>query len=113
MSRREIGGNNIQLWYGRLLSYISTRYGRRSQKFLSKGRTTIISNPTCKFINHCTLIFNFTINEIDKYQLIQQGNYSEKYKLLKSLDKDSDVCDLNEVEMFSIIVDGKSRWFKK
>lgn len=77
---REIGGNSILLWCGKILKRISDYYQKRSDKYIKSGSKTVISNPTCKFINHCTIIFNFTVNTTEKYQLIHQGRFTEMYK---------------------------------
>jgi len=80
---REIGGSKLAIWYGKKLGKISDRYKRRSEKFIAKGNKTIVSNPACKFINPFTLLFTFTVDNTNKYQLIHQGNFKEKYKAWK------------------------------
>ena len=80
MQTREIGGNSLSLWWGKVLGKIAKRYEVRSAKYISKGNKTIVSNPTCKFINPFTLLFSFTVNNVDKYQLVHEGEFTERYK---------------------------------
>lgn len=78
-STREVGGSKMAIRYGNFLNKISSYYKRRSDKFISKGTKTIISNPACKFINPFTLIFTFTVDNTDKYQLVSQNDFRDKY----------------------------------
>lgn len=79
-NKREIGGSKISIWYGKRLSKIASHYQRRSDKFITKGKKTIVANPTCKFINPFTIIFNFTVDNTVKYQLVHQGDFKDRYK---------------------------------
>lgn len=80
---REVGGSKLAIWYGNKLGKIGDYYQRRSDKFIDKGTKTIVSNPACKFINPFTLLFTFTVDNTDKYQLVHQGDFKEKYKAWK------------------------------
>ena len=97
-TKREVGGNSLTLWLGRLNGRIAKFFQNRSEKLIKKGSTTIITNPTCRFINHCTMIFNFTIDGNEKYQLIHQGKFVEKYKSWRKLVEEQEV-KLNEWEI--------------
>jgi len=79
-NKREIGGSKLSIWYGKLLGKIAKRYQRRSDKFISKGNKTIVLNPTCKFVNPFILLFSFTVDNTEKYQLVHQGGFKDKYK---------------------------------
>jgi hypothetical protein len=77
---REIGGSSFHLWRGKINTKISNFFQKRADKLIKKGTKTIISKPSCKFINHCTLLINFTVNNNEKYQLVHQGKFTPKYK---------------------------------
>jgi len=79
-NKREIGGSRLSIWYGKLLGRISKYYQIRSEKHIIRGSKTIVSNPTCKFANPFTLLFNFTVDNTEKYQLVHQGNFKTQYK---------------------------------
>lgn len=79
-NKREIGGSTVAIWYGKLLGKIAARYQRRSDKFITKGTKTIVTNPTCKFINPFTILFNFTVDNTVKFQLVHQGDFKDRYK---------------------------------
>lgn len=78
--KREIGGNTLSLWRAKINTRISNYFSRRSDRLTKRGNKTIITNPSCKFINHCTIIFNFTVDNNEKFQLIHEGIFSDKYK---------------------------------
>lgn len=77
---REIGGSTMALWRGRMNGRIASFFQRRSDKLMKKGNKTIVSNPTCKFINPFTMIFHFTVDNSEKYQLVHQGDFKEFYR---------------------------------
>ena len=79
-NKREIGGNSLTIWYGKLLGKVATRYQKRSDKLIARGTKTLVSNPTCKFINPFTLLFNFTVDNNIKYQLVHQGDFKDQYR---------------------------------
>jgi len=80
---REIGGSRLAIWYGNQLGKVAKYYQKRSDKLIAKGTKTIVSNPACKFINPFTVIFTFTVDNTDKYQLVHQGDFKDKYKTWK------------------------------
>ena len=104
----EIGGSTWMLWYGKKLKRIGDYYVRRSEKRLAQGRKTIISNPTCKFINPFTILINFTVDNTNKYQLILEGNYKEKYKTVGTEESPIPIHD-----MFLLIKTSKEKWYLK
>jgi len=97
----ELGGNTFLCWLGEKLK-------NGGEKLITKGKPIVISNPTAKLANPFTLIVNFTVNNIDKYQVVVQGNYTEKYK--ESLES---TLEIPERELNEIISSHKDKWFKK
>jgi len=97
----EIGGNRITLWIGR-------RMKNWGEKLINKGNPLVISNPTVKMPNPFTLIVSFTVNNTEKYQVVLQGQYGEKYK-----QSDDGIPNISEEEMFLLISHKKGSWFKK
>jgi len=79
-NKREIGGSTLSIWYGKLLGKIAARYQKRSDKFITKGTKTLVSNAACKFVNPFTLLFTFTVDNTEKFQYIHQGDFKDKYK---------------------------------
>ncbi len=79
-NKREIWGSTLTLWYGRILKRISSYYNRRGKKLIAKGSKTIVANPKCRFVNAHTMVFNFTINNTEKFQLVIEGNFVAKFK---------------------------------
>jgi hypothetical protein len=102
MSVREIGGNKFKKWLGDKLISIGN-------KFVNKGKKMVISNVSSTFINPFTIMFTFTVDATKKYQLIKQGDYTEKYKALG----ESEDTGITEDEMFLIILTHKKQWFHK
>lgn len=100
-STAKIGGNRFKKKLGEIFS----RWGSNLER---KGNKIIISNPKAKLLNPYTLIIHYTINNIDKYQIIIQGDYKDKYKELE--DK---VPSIPEKELFGIIARNKDKWFKR
>lgn len=90
----KIGGNKIFYQLGEWL--------------VNRHKPTIITNPSCKLINPFTLIVNFTVDNNEKYQIVLQGNYKEKYK-----EVEDGAIELPENEMYAIIHDSQKIWFKK
>jgi len=109
----KIGGSTLVLWYGKLLGKISKYYLARSEKFIDKGKKTIISNPTSEFINPFTILIKFTVDNSNKYQLVLQGEYREKYKSIKEREDDDDSPEMNNQELFNLIRSGHDKWFLK
>jgi hypothetical protein len=76
----EIGGSTFALWRSRLNARVANFFQKRSERLHRAGRKTVISNPSCKFINHCTIIFNFKVDNNIKYQLVHEGKFTDKFK---------------------------------
>lgn len=116
-SRIEIGGNSLLLWYGnslirmsKMFSRLSERYNNRGDEFIERGKKIIITNPKSVLYNPFTLIITFTVNNKDKYQLITQGFYKEKYK---EVSENNDENPLTNQEIFEIIRINTDKWFLK
>lgn len=101
MGRLEVGGNRFNLWVGNYLVKIG-------EYFIAKGKTIIITNPSCNFYNPFTLIISFTVDSNSKCQMIMEGDYKVKYKEHGTEDN-----PITEQEMFMIIKENKKRWFYK
>ncbi len=108
MNIRKIGGSKRSIRYGNLLTRLGNWYINRGNKHIAKGQMTVISNPTCKFINPYTLMLSFTVNTNNKYQLIVQGDFKEKYKISTTEDN-----PIPTEEMFMVITHRKREWFLK
>lgn len=106
-----MGGNSLILWYGKLLSKISNYYSNRSEKYIKKGRKTIILNPRCQFVSRFALMLDFTVDVNSKYQLVIQGDFKEKYKEWEETNKQE--MPVGDQEMFEIIKNHKDRWYLK
>lgn len=97
----EIGGNKISYWIGGLIK----KFGER---IIQKTKPTTISNPSAKLANPFTLIISFTIDSDQKYQVVTQGKYYERYKNTKD-----GLPEISENEMLMVISSKKNQWFKK
>lgn len=100
-STMKTGGNRFKFWFGTKLLNMGTR-------IISRNKQDTITNPTAKLVNPFTLIVSFTVNNVDKYQVVTQGDYKKIYKSSEDL-----VPEISESEMFIIIDSSKSDWFKK
>jgi len=95
------GGNKFYFWLGNL-------FKKWSDKLLKKGKVKIISNPVAKLINPFTVIINFTIDGSEKYQLVMEGDFKEKYK-----ENDDGDPKIGEKELLMTINSFSNKWFKK
>lgn len=98
-STREIGGNQFKLWLGNKLTTLGN-------KLISKGKKTIIMNPSCRLLNPFTLSITFTVDIENKYQLVLQGDYKDRYKNMAE-------NPIGLEEMYILIVTNKDNWFLK
>ena len=107
-STLRIGGNTIGVWLGELINRLGEYLKDWGNKYALKNKPTLVTNPTAKLINPFTLMLSFTVNTNDKYQIIIQGDYKQKYK--ECVDGQ---IELNENEQFMIINQNRTLWFKK
>jgi hypothetical protein len=97
----EIGGNKIIYWMGNKIKNLG-------EKWVSKGKPATVTNPSAKLANPFTLIISFTVDSTEKYQLVTQGRYKEKYK-----NSEDGIPQISENEMMMIIMSRQKSWFKK
>jgi hypothetical protein len=90
----KIGGNRLLYKFG--------------ERLVERYKPTAITNPSCRLLNPFTLIVNFTVDNTEKYQIVLQGDYKERYK-----EVEDGAIDLPEKEMYAIIHDSQKIWFKK
>lgn len=100
-STMKVGGRPLKHWIGTKLQSWGT-------KIINKNKHLVVTNPVCKLFNPFTLVINFTVDNIDKYQIIIQGDYKKIYK-----EVDDNVPELSERELFIIISENRIKWFKK
>jgi hypothetical protein len=101
MEKLEIGGNTFLRKVGTYLTKVGT-------KWVNKGNKLVATNPTCKLHSPYLLVINFTVNNTDKYTLTLQGDYKERYK-----EKGTEDNPITIDEMFILIRDKRSQWYKK
>ena len=100
-STMKMGGNKFKYWIG-------SKIQKWGNNIIGKNKQVTITNPSCKLVNPFTLIINFTVDANDKYQLITQGDYKNKYK-----EAEDSIPELSEKEIFMIIHQRQRDWFKK
>jgi hypothetical protein len=96
-----IGGNRFYFWLGNLLK-------KWSDRLIDKGRVRIVTNPTAKIINPYTVIIMFLVDGVNKYQLIIQGDFKERYK-----NSEDGMIDIGENELLLTINSMRKNWFKR
>jgi hypothetical protein len=96
-----IGGNRFYFWLGNLLK-------KWSDRLIDKGRVRIVTNPTAKIINPYTVIIMFLVDGVNKYQLIIQGDFKERYK-----NSEDGMIDIGENELLMTINSKRNNWFKR
>lgn len=107
-STLKVGGNSLMVMFGGFLSNIGKAFLNKGEAIIAKNKTKIVTNPNAKLFNPFTLVINFTVDTNQKYQIVIQGDYKEKYK-----ESEDGVIDLTDEEMFRIINVSTSSWFKK
>lgn len=107
-STLKIGGNSLMVMFGGFLVSIGNSFLSKGEKIISNNKVKLVTNPTAKLFNPFTLAISFTVDNVQKYQIIIQGDYKEKYK-----ESEDGVLNLTEEEMFRIINASTSSWFKK
>lgn len=100
-STLKVGGNKLLHWFGK-------RIQKWGNNMMEKGKSTLITNPSAKLANPFTLVISFTVDGIDKYQVITQGDYKKVYK-----ESEDYIPDIPEKELFMIIEQKQKDWFKK
>jgi hypothetical protein len=104
----KVGGNKLKVWFGKKLENLSKSILDFSVEIISTNKPRVVTNPSAKLVNPFTLLINFTVDNVNKYQIILQGNYKEKYK-----QSEDGITDIEENELLLIIADSQNIWFKK
>lgn len=104
----KVGGNEFKVWIGNFFESIGETINEFGKKISLTNQPKIVINPSAKLINPFTLLINFTVDTNQKYQIIIQGDYKEKYK-----ESEDGVPHITEDELFNIIADSQNIWFKK
>ena len=107
-STLKIGGNSIFRAIGSRFEKIGNLLSSYGLRLITKNKPICVTNPTAKLINPFTLLITFTVNNTDKYQLILQGDYKQKYK-----DCEDGAINMTEDETFLVINQHQPIWFKK
>lgn len=102
---KKIGGNKFLYWLGNVLTNIGTNLA-------TNNKQKVITNMSYDFINPFTLMINFVIDTNEKYQVILQGDFKEKYIEWSKSNKE-DMNLLNEDQMFILLTSNRGKWFKK
>jgi len=103
---KKVGGNKTLYWLGDILSKIGTN-------LINKNKSKLVTNMGYDFINPFTLIVNFVLDNTEKYQIIIQGDYKEKYIEWSKTNKDENNVLLTEDQLFLLITANRGKWFKK
>ena len=104
----KVGGNTLKVWLGKKLVDISNSISKFGENVTSTNQPKLVTNPNAKLVNPFTLLINFTVDTNQKYQIILQGNYKEKYK-----ESEDGIPNIQEDELLMIIADSQNIWFKK
>ena len=107
-SKLKVGGNSFKAWIGQRIESFGSSIMEYGHKILTKNKYKIVTNPSAKLCNPFTLIVSFTVDANQKYQLVLQGDYKEKYK-----ESEDGVVNMSENDMFVIINSMEDSWFKK
>ena len=107
-STLRVGGNSLKVWLGEFLNNIGELFSKKGTNMVVNNKPKIVTNPSGKLINPFTLIINFTVDTNQKYQVVLQGDYKEKYK-----ECENGEINLTENELFMIINSSQSIWYKK
>lgn len=107
-STLRVGGNSIKVWIGELLEKMGNNISKSGNRIITNNNPKLVTNPTCKLYNPFILVVSFTVDTNQKYQVVLQGDYKEKYK--ESTDGN---IDISENDLFMIINQNQKNWFKK
>jgi len=107
-STLRVGGNSIMVMFGKILTNIGKSFLTKGEDIITKNKSKIVTNPSAKLFNPFTLAISFTVDTNQKYQIVLQGDYKEKYK-----ESEDGVINLTDEEMFRIINVSVGSWYKK
>lgn len=108
MDRFELGGNKFLVWVGGVIENIGEFLITKGKSISTGNKPKVVYNLSGKLVNAHTLIVSFTVGANDKYQVVLQGNYREKYK---EMNEDGNI-DLSDSQLFNL-VSSQKEWFKK
>jgi hypothetical protein len=107
-STLKVGGNSIKENIGGRIIELSKSIEKWGSSIVKKNRPRLVTNPNGRLVNPFTLVIGFTVDSVEKYQVVIQGDFKEKYKEI-----DGDLIDLSEDQLFLIIHSNQNSWFKK
>ena len=107
-STLKIGGNDVFLWLGKKIAKWAVNLQAWGEKLEIRSKPTLVTNPSGFLYNPFTLILAFTVDTNDKFQIVFQGDYKQKYK-----DCENGNIIISEDEMFMIINQNRKMWFRK
>ena len=109
-STLRVGGNSLLVWFGKVLESTGKKVSTMGTNLVQRGSPKFVTNPTGKLYNPFTLMISFTVNGCDKYQIILQGDFKQRYINQQS---NEGILDISENELFMIINQNQEIWFKK
>lgn len=108
-----VGGNTIKFWFGQQIEKFGAYINALGKDIVAKNKNRIVTNPTAKFCNPFTIIVSFTVDNSDKYQIVLQGDYKERYKDSVKDNNGDSILDMKDDELLLTIHQHKNEWFKK
>ena len=109
----KVGGNSIKVWIGKQIEKFGSSLSFYGADMVAKNKTKIVTNPTAKFCNPFTIIVSFTVDNSDKYQIVLQGDYKERYKESVRDNNGDSITDMKDEELLITIHQHRNYWFKK
>jgi hypothetical protein len=100
-SKLHIGGNKFFYWLGNL-------FKKWSERLIEKGKVVIVTNPSAKIVNPYTVIIMFLVDGNNKYQIVLQGDFKERYK-----NSEDGLLSIGEEELLTTIKSEIKNWFKR
>lgn len=107
-STLRVGGNTFKVWFGEFLNDIGEFFTKKGTNMVVNNKPKIVTNPTAKLINPFTLMISFTVDTNQKYQVVLQGDYKDKYK-----ECENGEVNLSDNDLFMIINSSQAVWYKK
>lgn len=103
-----VGGNTLLVFWGNLLRTIGIFLTEKGDKAVYNGNSRVISNPSASWYNPFTIVYTFTIDNTQKYQLIIENSaYKSRY-----VENNQEII-LTEEELYLVIRNNKQKWFLK
>lgn len=103
---KNVGGNKFFYSVGKMFVSLGN-------SMINRNKSKVITNMSFEFINPFTLMINFVIDNTEKFQIIKQGDFKEKYIEWSKSNKEESNSILNEDQLFILITENRSKWFKK